>query len=36
MNFAKNHKWLDLFVAILGIVLGVGTLVMAIAIPVLF
>lgn len=29
----KNHKWLDLLVAIIGIVLGVGTLIMAIAMP---
>ena len=31
----KNHKWLDLLVAIIGIVLGVGTLIMAIAMPTL-
>ena len=27
----KNHKWLDLLVAIIGIVLGVGTLIITIA-----
>lgn len=31
----KNHKWLDLLVAIIGLVLGLGTLIMAIAMPAL-